>query len=266
MDTSTQNYEEDVQLTGFQAAPIKGEGAGVAYDSETQGFVTRYKHVVYGLGYIVTREEMEDGLYEKVSKGRVTALAAAMRNTKETVGANIYNRAFNTSYTFGDGKRMISNDHPNAIGGTFSNVADTASDLSEASIEDLNIQIMGAKGPKDLQINLMPRCLIVPRQEFYNANRILKSVLQNDTGNNAINVLKSTNALPDGIKVNHYLTDSDAFFIRTSVKNGLKCYQRRAIEFTKDNDFSTENALAKATERYSFGVTDVRAVYGNPGV
>jgi len=265
MDSSTQNYEEDVQATGFGLAPVKDQGGSISYDSETQGYVTRYTNVTYGLGYIVTREEMEDNLYEKVSKTRVQALAYSMRQTKENIGANIYNRAFDSNYAGGDGTELCATDHPDSIGGTYSNELATASDLNETSLEDMMIQIMGATGPKGLKIQLMGDCLIVPRQEFYNAHRIMKSVLQNDTANNAVNALKVTNALPGGIKMNHYLSDADAWFVKTNCPNGLKHYMRRGIEFTKDNDFNTENALAKATERYSFGWTDPRSLYGTPG-
>ena len=264
MDTSTRNYEEDVQLTGFGLALVKNQGEGVTYDSETQGWLKRYIHVTYGLGYIVTREEIDDNLYEVVSKRRAQALAFAMRQTKENVGANVYNRAFNSSYTGGDGKELLATDHPSQAG-TWQNELTTAADLSETSLEDLIILLMGATNEKGMKINLMPECLNVPRQLWFEANRILKSVLQSDTANNDINVLKSTNALPKGIKVNHYLTDADAYFIRTNCPNGMKCIERRSLEFTKDSDFDTENAKAKATERYSFGWTDPRALFGSPG-
>lgn len=265
IEKSTRNFEEDVKATGFSAAPVKEQGGSVKYDSETQGYTTRYVHVTYGLGYGVTREEMEDNLYEKVSKQRVQALAYSMRQTEEIVHANILNRAFDSDYAGGDGKELCATDHPNSVGGTFSNELAVAADLSEASLEDLIIQINGAKGAKDLNIKLMPECLIVPRQEWFNANRILKSTLQSDTANNDINVLKATNALPQGIKMNHYLTDTDAWFVKTNCPLGLMHYRRRAIEFTKDNDFNTENALAKATMRWSSGWTDPLTLFGSPG-
>lgn len=265
MDTSTQNYEDDVQTTGFGLAPIKAEGAATQYDSENQGYITRYTHDAYALGYIVTKEEQDDNLYEKVSKTRVKALAFSMNQTKENVGALVYDRAFNSSYAGGDAKELLATDHPNSTGGTYSNELATAADLSETALEDLIIQIMGAENDKGLKINLMPRCLIVPRQEWFNANRILKSTLQNDTANNALNVLKATNALPEGIKLNHYLSDPDAFFIRTNCPDGMKGYQRKELQFTQDNDFDTENAKAKAYERYKFYWTDPRGLFGSPG-
>jgi hypothetical protein len=264
MDTSRQNYEEDVQVTGFGLAPVKPQTVGVAYDSESEGYTTRYTHVVYALGYIVSREELEDNLYAVVSKRRAQALAFSMRQTKENVAANVYNRAFNTSYLGGDGQVMIGNAHPSKSGSQ-SNLLTVASDISEAAIEDMIIQIMGATNDRGLKISLMPKSLHVHRSDWFEANRILKSVLQNDTAINATNVLRATNALPGGIKVNHYFTDTDAWFIRTNAPRGMVMYQRRAVEFTQDNDFDTENAKAKNTERYSVGWTDWRGVWGTPG-
>jgi len=263
MDTSRQNYEEDVQVTGFGLAPVKPQGMGVEYDSETQGYIKRYTHVVYALGYIVTREELEDNLYVVVSKRRAQALAFSMRQTKENIAAQIYNRAF-TAGTGGDGSYLCVDDHASKSGDQ-SNLLAAASDLNEAAIEDMIIQIMGANNDRGLKISLMPKSLHVHRSDWFEANRILKSVLQNDTANNALNVLKSTNALPGGIKVNHYFSDSDAWFIRTNAPRGMIGYQRRPIEFTQDNDFDTENAKAKNTERYVFGWTDWRGVWGTPG-
>jgi len=264
MDTSRQNYEEDVQVTGFGLAPVKAQTMSVQYDTESQGYISRYTHVVYGLGYIVSREELEDNLYAVVSKRRAQALAFSMRQTKENVGANVYNRAFTATVTGGDGEELIMNAHPSKSGNQ-SNVLAVASDISEAAIEDMIIQIMGATNDRGLKISLMPQSLHVHRSDWFEANRILKSVLQNDTAINAINVLKATNAIPGGIKVNHYFSDSDAWFVRTNAPRGMICYQRRPVEFTQDNDFDTENAKAKNTERYSVGWTDWRGIYGTPG-
>lgn len=263
-ETSQQQYEEDVQVTGFGLAPIKPEGGAVSYDSEIQGYLTRYTHVAYALGYIVTYEELRDNLYEVVSKRRSQALAFSHRQTKENVGANVYNRAFNSSFTFGDGKEIISLTHPSKSGDQ-SNHLTTAADISETSIEDLIIQIMGATNDRGLKISLMPRSILVPRQTWFEVNRILKSVLQNDTANNAVNALRATNALPEGIKVNHYFTDTDAWFIRTNCPRGMTHFMREEIDFDMDNDFDTKNAKAKCYERYSFGVTDWRQLYGSPG-
>lgn len=264
-DTSRQNYEEDVQLTGFGLAPQKPEGSGVAYDSEIQGFTTRYTHIAYALGYIVTKEELDDNLYEQVSRRRAAALAMSFRQTKENVGANIYNRAFNSTYKGGDGVELCSTAHPNTSGGTFANTPAVAADLSEASLEDALTALMGFQNDRGLLINVMPRSLIVARQNWWNANRIMKSAYTPSTANNAVNVLVATNALPEGIVMNHYLTSPNAWFVRTNIQNGLKYYSRVGIQFDQDNDFDTMNAKAKGYERYSFGWTDPRAIYGVNG-
>ena len=199
-DSSSQNYEEDVQLTGFGLAPRKSEAAGVSYDSEIQGFITRYTHVAYALGYIVTKEELDDNLYESVSKRRAASLAMGFRQTKENVAANIYNRAFTAGYLGGDGKPLCATDHPNTSGGTFANKPTVDVDLSEASLEDAVVAIMGYTNDRGLLINVMPQSLHIPRQEHFNAHRILKSVYQSGTSNNDVNVLAATNAFPGGIK------------------------------------------------------------------
>ena len=264
-DTSSMNYEEDVQLTGFGLAPVKSEGSGVAYDSELQGFTTRYTHIAYALGYIVTKEELDDNLYEQVSRRRAAALAMSFRQTKENVGANIYNRAFNATYLGGDGVSLANTAHPNTSGGTFANKPSVDADLSEASLEDALTAIMGFQNDRGLLINVMPRSLIVARQNFWNANRILKSAYTPTTANNAVNVLVATNALPEGIVMNHYLSSPNAWFVRTNIQNGLKYYSRVGIQFDQDNDFDTMNAKAKGYERYSFGWTDPRAIFGVNG-
>ncbi|MDE2097566.1 MAG: hypothetical protein KGL39_09995 [Patescibacteria group bacterium] len=263
--TSDKNYEEDVQLTGYGLAPRKTEGQGVAYDSEVQGFTTRYTHIAYALGYIVTQEDIDDNLYLEVSKPRAAGLARSFRQTKENVAANIYNRAFNGTYLGGDGVALCSTAHPNTSGGTFANRPAVDADLSEASLEDMIILLMGATDDRGLLINLMPKSLHIARQEWFNANRILKSVYTPGSANNDINVLKATNALPGGIVMNHYLTSPHAWFVRTDCPNGMKYYERKSIMFDQDNDFDTMNAKAKGYERYSFGWTDPRAVYGSNG-
>lgn len=264
-ETSDKAYEEDVQHTGFGLATVKAQGAGVAYDSSIQGYTTRTTHVAYALGYMVTHEEIADNLYEQISKARVPALARSMRQTKEQVGAAIYNRSVNTGYVGGDGLCLLNSAHTLTNGGTFSNVLATASQLNEAAIEDMLIQIMGATDDKGLLINLMPRSLVISKNNWFNAHRVLKSVYQPGNANNDINVIKATNALPEGIVMNHYLTSATAWYVRTNVKHGMKHYTRQAIEFTQDNDFDTMNAKAKAYERYSFTWTDPRALYGTAG-
>jgi len=264
METSDKAYEEDVQVTGFGLAPVKAEGTSVVFDSEVQGYVSRYTHVAYALGYIVTYEELQDNLYETVSKRRSEALAFSMKQTKEIVAANVYNRAFTAGYTFGDGVVLCSASHPTSSGNQ-SNILSVAADLSEVALEDMLVQVMLAKNDKGLRISLMPQSLIVAPSNWFEANRILKSTLQNDTANNAVNVLKAENAIPGGIKMNHYLTDADAWFVRTNAPRGMVGYQRSPISFDQDNDFNTKNAKAMAYERYSFGVTDWRGLFGSAG-
>ena len=264
IDQSNQSYEEDVQVTGFGLAPVKPEGGAVKYDSEVQGYTTRYTNVAYGLGYIVTYEELRDSLYEVVSKRRSGALAFSFRQTKENVHANIYNRAFNSAFTGGDGKELPATDHPTKSGDQSNELA-TAADISEAALEDLVINIMGTTNDRGLKISLMPRCVVVPRQLWFETNRIVRSTLQNDTANNAVNVLKLTSTFPEGIKLNHYLTDQDAWFIRNNCPRGMISYDREAASFEQDNDFDTKNAKAKMYERYVPGWTDWRQLSGSPG-
>ena len=267
-DTSNKKYEEDVEQTGFGLAPVKNEGASISYDSENQGITERYTNVAYALGYICTWEELKDNLYEKVSKARARKLAFSMRQTKETVCANVYNRAVNTAFTFGDGQVLLSTAHP-SLAGSQSNKLATAADLSEAALEDLLIQIAQAKNSRGLQIAVRGTKLIVPVNEMFEAARILKSELRVDTANNDINALKNMGMLPQGYVVNHYLTDTDAWFIRTDCPNGMMFFDREngrgAPAFDKDNDFDTKNAKAAAYMRFSVGNTDWRGVYGSEG-
>ena len=264
-DTSTQSYEEDVGLTGFGLATIKPQGSALTYDTESQGFVQRYSHVTYGLGYIVSMEEMQDNLYSVVSKRRSRANAFSMRQTKELVGANVYNRAVNSSYTGGDGVVLLSASHPTKSGNQ-SNILGTAADLSQSSIEDLCIQIMGAVNERNLKINLIPQSLHVHRNDWFLASKIYDTTKgEAFTGDNTLNVLNAQNIFPKGVKMNHYFTDTDAWFVRTNCPDGMKHYQRMAIEFGQDNDFDTKNAKAAAIERYVFGWTDWRGVYGSEG-
>lgn len=263
--TSNKKYEEMVQLVGPGLAAQKPEGKGILYAGRQQGFVTRATHVTYALGYIVTMEELRYNQYAEVSRSYAADNAFAMRSTKETVASLFYDNAFDNTYALGDGVSLINASHPNVSGGTWSNLI--SADISELALEDINISIMGAENDAGLPINLMPRSLIVPRSLWYEANRILGSVLQNDTANNAVNVLKATNAYPEGIKLNHYLTDQDAFFVRTNLRTGgLTHFQSIPIMFDQDNDFDTKNARASAVEAYSFTCGDPRAIWGSAGV
>lgn len=263
-NSSEKNYEEDTEVTGFGLATTKDQGSAVSYDSESQGPTKRYTHVTYGLGYIVTREELEDNLYEVVSKRRIKALAFSIRQTEEIIAANILNRAFNSSYTGGDSKELLATDHP-SLSGSQSNELATPADLSEAAIEDLCIQIMNMTNSRGLRIAGMPKKLIVSPSEAFNAERILKSQQQSGTANNDINAIRAMGAIPGGVVVNHYLTNLDDFFIQTNIPNGLMRFTRRSTEFKQDNDFDTENAKAKSTLRFSVGWTDWRGLYGSAG-
>jgi hypothetical protein len=263
---SQKAFERDVQVTGFPLAPIKPETQGLAYASEVQGGITNYVHVPYALGFIVSHEEMKDNLYKEVAERRARANAFSMRQTIENVAAFLYNNAFSSTYfTTWDSRPLVDTAHVNASGGTFSNALSPAADLCEAAIEDLCVQIMGAQGDSGLQINIMPESLHVHRSEWFNANRILKSVLQSGTSNNDINVLKATNSLPKGIKVNHYFTAPKAWFLRTNVPNGMQMFWRERPEFSQDNDFDTKNAKAASYMRFSVGCTDPRGIFGSNG-
>lgn len=270
--TSRKNFEEDVGVSGLGLARVKNEGDSVQYDEMRQAFITRYQHVVYGLGFIVTREAFEDDLYDVVGQKKAKALALSMRQTKEIVGANVYNRAFSTSYLGGDGSSLVasaggggSSTHPNMAGGTWTNGPTAAVDLSEAALEQACIDIAGFTNDRGLKIAYRPQSLIIPKELEFDAARILKNVDRPATADRDINALVKLGKFPNGMIVNHYLTDTDAWFIRTDCPDGMKYFERRADEFATDNDFDTENAKFKATARYSFGWTDPRQIYGSPG-
>ena len=262
VETSDKSYEEDVELTGFGLLPIKPEGDAISYDSETQGYVKRYTNATYAMGYIVTQEALDDGLYEKVSKRRSTALAFSAQTTKETVHANILNRATTSGYTGGDGVVLGSTAHPTASGNQ-SNILATAADLSEASLEDLCVQIMNATNSRGLRIMLSPKKLIVPPAVHFDAKRIIESELQNDTANNAKNVVGTL--FKGGLVTWSFLTDTDAWFVQTDCPRGMMHMKRKEGKFETDNDFDTSNAKAKFTERYNAGWTDWRGMYSSQG-
>lgn len=270
--SSSKAFEEDVGISSFGLAVVKPEGSPISYDSERQAFITRYSHVTYALGFIITREIMEDDQYDVVGQRKAQGLAYSMRQTKEVVAANVYNRAFNTSYVGGDASTLVASaggggsaTHPNWAGGTWTNGPSTAADLSEAALEQACIDIGGFTNDRGLLIAVKPRALIIPRQLAFEAKRILASDGRPATDSNDLNALKSMGMIPKTV-VNHYLTDADAWFIRTDIPHGMKHFERRADSFDMDNDFDTENAKYKATARYSFGWTDPRGIYGSPGV
>jgi Mu-like prophage major head subunit gpT len=261
---SNKQFEEDVGISSFGLAAVKPEGSPIQYDSERQAFITRYNHVVYALGFIITREMVEDDQYAVVGQRKAQGLAFSMRQTKEIIAANVYNRAFNSSYTGGDGKELLATDHPLFAGGTWSNELSTASDLSEAALEQAHIDIAGFTNDRGLLIAVKPKSLIIPRQLMFEAKRITAPDGRPGTDTNDVNAMKQMGLVPE-VVVNHYLTDQDAWFLRTNIPHGMKHWERRADGFDMDNDFDTENAKYKATARYSFGWTDPRALFGSPG-
>jgi len=260
---SRRAWEEDVGTSGFGLAVIKGEGAPITYDVERQGYIQRYTHVNYALGFIITKEMFEDDLYDVVGEKRAKSLAFSMRQTKENIAANVYNRAFNATYTFADGKELLATDHPNIAGGTWANELTTPADISEASLEQAVTDLMKFTNDRGLRIAVRPQKLIVPVDLWADAQKILDTQYEVGTANNTVNVVRGK--FPGGLIVNHYLTDTDAWFIRTDVPDGMKYFERRGDSFDMDNDFDTENAKFKATARYSFGATDPRAIFGSEG-
>ena len=259
---SEKAYEKLAELTGLGLASVKAEGASIVYDAPGQGPETTLTHVTYGLGTIVTREAVEDNQYKDVAENNTKMLTWSMWTTKEIVHANILNRAQNSSYVGGDGKELVATDHP-SVNGTWSNEL-TAADASEASLEDAMTTIMMAKNSRGLPIAIRPVRIIVAPGQIFNLTRIFKSEGRVGTADNDVNALRVLGMVPE-IVVNHYLDDADAWFIQTNVPNGLISFNRRAIDYEKDSDFDTENIKSKATERYSAGWGDPRAIYGNAG-
>lgn len=262
--TSSKSREEVVEFIGLGLAPIKAQGASIQYASQRQGFTNDFNHEATALGFIVTHEQIKDNQYEQVALDRTEDLAFSMRTTKEIRGANSLNRAFDPVFAFGDGKSLIATDHVTADGAQSNRLAVDA-DLSEVAIEDLLIQIGQAKNSKGLQIAIRAQSLIIPVSYQFEAQRILGSVLQNNTDLNAVNALKTMSSIPNGAKLNNYLTDDDAWFIITDATRGLCHFQREALDFSQDNDFDTKNLKYAAYERDSFGVGDWRGIFGSSG-
>lgn len=260
LKTSTRNHEEDSAVTGFGLAPVKNQGAGIHYDDPMQGFDVRYDHLTYGLGFIVTRELAEDDEYRAIAK-MPASLARSMRLTVETDAANVYNRAFNPSYTGGDGKELCATDHPLVGGGTQKNELSAAADLDATSFEQALIDIADTTDDRGLLMALQPKMLVVPPELDWTAAKMLESSLDPDTSNNAVNPAKGR--LP--YSVWNYLTDPDAWFILCDAHE-VNFFWRRKIEFVQDNDFDTENAKYKSTMRFSRGWSMPWGVFGSPGV
>ena len=263
MNTSDMSYEEDAEVPGFGLAPVKQQGAPINYDSTQQQTISRYQHVAYALGFIVTHEEMKDNLYEKKGFDGTKALSRSLRHTVETIAANVYNRGFNSSFTGGDGQPLFSASHPTPSGSQSNLLA--AADLSEAALEDAVVQIMNTVDARNLKIMAMPQSLHIATANYFEAERILKSILQPGTGNNAVNAIRSTSAFPKGALVNPYLTDADAYFIRTDVDKGMRFFWREEPDFAQDGDFDTSNLKYKGYQRFSCGWTDFRGAFGSAG-
>ena len=262
--SSTKAYEEDAEVTGFGLAPVKAQGADISFDGETQGTVTRYTHVAYALGYICTYEEQRDNLYEVVSRRRATALAFSMETTRQIVAANFFNRGFNSSYTFGDGKEAFATDHP-TVDGTQSNELNPSADFSEGALEDLLIQIMNTKNSRGLNIALRAIDIFGPNNLAFDMTRVLKSELRSDTADNDVNAVRNMGLLGKAPIINPYLTDTDAWFLKTNCPNGLVFQNREDVTFDQDNDFNSKNLKAAAYMRFSVGHTDFRGCYGSAG-
>jgi hypothetical protein len=261
---SKKAYEEDVGVSSLGLAVEKTQGGPIQYDDERQGFTTRYTHIVYALGFIITREMFEDDQYGVVGQRKSKALARSMRQTKEVVAANVLNRAFNSSFVGGDGVELCSTAHANVAGGTWANELATPADLSEAALEQAAIDISLFEDDRGLLIAARPTKLVIAPQNMFEAHRVLKSSLRSDSADNDANALKDMGMMQD-IMVNHYLTDADAWFLLTDCPDGMKYFERRGDQFEMDNDFDTENAKFKATARYSFGWSDPRGIFGSPG-
>jgi hypothetical protein len=264
-ETSERSFEEETKLAGFSAAPVKNEGAAIAYDNAQEAWTARYNHETIAMGFSITEEAMEDNLYDSLSARYTKSLARAMAFTKQVKAASILNNGFNSAFTYGDGQALFSTAHPLVSGGTNSNRPATAADLNETSLEAAVIQIAGWTDERGLLIAAKPRKLIVPPQLQFVATRLLETSLRVGTTDNDINALKNNGSIPEGYTVNHYLTDTNAWFLKTDVPNGLKHFVRVPLATSMDADFDTGNSRYKARERYSFGASDSLGVFGSPG-
>ena len=264
-ESSDRAFEEEVMLTGFGAAPTKNEGGAVNFDDAQESFTSRYTHETIALAFAITEEAIEDNLYDRLASRYTKALARSMAHTKQVKSASVLNNAFNSSFTGGDGKELCATDHPLDGGGTFSNEPSTAADLNETSLEDAMISISGFVDERGLKIALRGMKLIIPPALQFIAERLMASTMRVGTADNDINALRSTGMLPNGYTINHFLTDTDAFFIKTDAPNGFKHFERAPIRTAMEGDFDTGNMRFKARERYSFGFSDPRCVFGSPG-
>jgi hypothetical protein len=263
-ENSDRAFEEEVMLSGFANAEVKPEGSGVTYDNAQETFTARYTHETIALAFSITEEAIEDNLYDRLASRYTKALARSMANTKQVKAANVLNNAFNSSYAGGDGKELCATDHP-IIAGTFKNELSTSADLNETSLEQALIDIAAFVDERGLKIAARGMKLIIPSELQFTAERLMKSAQRVATADNDINAIKNMGMIPQGYVVNNYLTDTDAFFIKTDVPNGLKMFNRASITTKMEGDFDTGNVRYKARERYSFGWSDPRGIFGSPG-
>lgn len=263
-ETSDRSFEEEVKLSGFGAAPVKAEGAAISYDNAQEHYTARYNHETVAMGFSITEEAMEDNLYDSLSARYTKALARAMAYTKQTKAAALLNTGF-SSFNSGDGVTLFATTHPTVGGGTNANKLATNADLNETSLEQAVIDIAAFTDERGLLIAARPRKLIVPPALMFVATRLLQTELRTGTADNDTNALRSNGSIPEGYRVNHYLTDTDAFFITTDIPNGMKHFVRTPMATAMDGDFDTGNVRYKARERYSFGVSDPLGIFGSPG-
>ena len=264
-ETSDRSFEEETKLSGFGAAPVKQEGGAIEYDAAQEAFTARYTHETVAMGFALTEEAIEDNLYDSLSARYTKALARAMAYTKQVKGAAILNNAFAAGTTYGDGKSLCATDHPLVSGGTNSNRPATATDLNETSLEAHVIQIANWTDERGLLIAAQPKKLIIPPNLQFVATRLLETEGRVGTADNDVNALANNGSIPGGYAINHYLTDTDAYFLTTDIPNGLKHFVRAPMATSMDADFDTGNSRYKARERYSFGVSDPLAIFGSPG-
>lgn len=264
-ETSERSFEEETKLSGFGAAPVKGEGAAIAYDNAQEAWTARYTHETIAMGFAITEEAMEDNLYDSLASRYTKALARGMAYTKQVKAAAILNNGFTAGYTYGDGQTLFSTSHPLVSGGTNSNRPTNGTDLNETSLENAVIQIAAWTDERGLLIAAKPRKLVVPPALQFVATRLLETELRVATADNDINALRNNGSIPEGYTVNHFLTDTNAWFLLTDVPNGLKHFVRSPMGTSMEGDFDTGNVRYKARERYSFGVSDPLGAYGSPG-
>ena len=264
VENSDRAFEEEVMLSGFGNAQVKGEGAGVSFDDAQETFTARYSHETIALAFAITEEAIEDNLYDRLASRYTKALARSMANTKQVKAANVLNNAFDNAFAGGDGKALCADDHP-TLAGSFKNELGTSADLNETSLEQSMIDIAQMTDERGLKIAARGVKMIIPSELQFTAERLMKSQGRVGTADNDINAINSMGMVPQGYVVNHFLTDSDAFFIKTDVPNGLKMFVRAPIKTAMEGDFDTGNVRYKARERYSFGFSDPRGLFGSPG-